>query len=279
MREKENFLLPTEIKPEIVVTDIAFAEGPTVAADGYIYFVNYKRLGTIGRYFPGGSPEVWAETGGQANGLKYDPRGFIVVADFGGQRITRFSLKTGKMEIITSEYEGSPYLGPNDLCLDTHGDIVFTDPTGSSVDNPIGSIYKIKTAKDGLAQKVIRLDNELAFPNGLAFHPDGSKLYLAESGTNRLLSYSVDEEGLLSDKKIVIQFPTDTLDGISFDQFSNLWIARWTNGTIDVVDISSGSLIKSYKLGERVTNMCWLNGYLYVTIAGNGTIVRIPVWH
>ena len=170
-------------------------------------------------------------------------------------------------------------LGPNDLCLDPHGDIVFTDPTGSSIDNPIGSIYKIKTAKDGLAQKVIRLDNKLAFPNGLAFHPDGSKLYLAESGTNRLLSYSVDEEGLLSDKKIVMQFPTDTLDGISFDQFSNLWIARWTNGTIDVVDISSGSLTKSYKLGERVTNMCWLNGYIYVTIAGNGTIVRIPVWH
>ena len=278
MREEKRFSLPTKLSPEVVVTNIAFAEGPTFADDGYIYFVNYERLGTIGRFKPGSMPEVWVETGGQANGLKYDPRGFIIVADFGARRITRFHSKTKKMDILTDNFEGESYLGPNDLCITQQGHIYFTDPAGSSANNPIGNLYKIETTEEGLLKKVVLLDSRLAFPNGLAFHPNGERLYLAETGTNRLLSYAVDQEGLLEDKQLEIQFPSDTLDGIAFDQFSNLWVARWTNGTIDVVDLPSKSILESYILGERVTNLCWLNQDLYVTIAGDGTIVRIPVW-
>ena len=278
MREQKRFSLPTKLSAEVVVTNIAFAEGPTFADDGYIYFVNYERLGTIGRFKPGSKPEVWVETGGQANGLKYDPRGFIIVADFGARRITRFHSKTKKMDILTDNFEGESYLGPNDLCITQQGHIYFTDPAGSSANNPIGNLYKIETTEEGLLKKVVLLDSHLAFPNGLAFHPNGERLYLAETGTNRLLSYAVDQDGLLEDKQLEIQFPSDTLDGIAFDQFSNLWVARWTNGTIDIVDLASKSILKSYILGERVTNLCWLNQDLYVTIAGDGTIVRIPVW-
>ena len=91
--------LPETLTAHVVVDDIAFAEGPTFDREGSLYFVNYQRLGTIGRLTPEGDAIVWVETGGQANGLKHDAQGRIVCADYGGKRVTRFDTQTRAMEV------------------------------------------------------------------------------------------------------------------------------------------------------------------------------------
>ena len=264
--------IPENITPYPVVANIDFAEGPIFDPKGNLYFVNYMHNGTIGRFTPEGEVTVWCETGGQANGLKVDAEGYVIAADYGGKRILRIHPNGKDTEVLTDNYEGKPYLGPNDVCLDLAGNIYFTDPTGSSVENPIGSVYRIATDRT-----VTQLDTGLAFPNGLAVNPEQTKLFVAESGPNRLLVYDLQEDGTATNKQVVIQFDTPTLDGIMFDEFGRLWIARWTNKTVDVVT-QNGKLLASIPAGgDQVTNLCFWKKSLYVTVAGQHSIHRLDV--
>jgi gluconolactonase len=116
------------------------------------------------------------------------------------------------------------------------------------------------------------------FPNGLAVSPDQGRLYVAESDKNRLLCWDLRPDGTLANQRTIIEFPTDTLDGIMFDEAGRLWIARWTNRTVDVVDAEKGTLLKSYPAGgDQVTNLCWWGDSLYVTVAGQRSIYRFDV--
>ncbi|MCC6442663.1 MAG: SMP-30/gluconolactonase/LRE family protein [Armatimonadetes bacterium] len=264
--------LPENIHPYPVVADIDFAEGPIFDREGNLYFVNYVRNGTIGRKTPDGTVSVWCETGGQANGLKVDGEGYVIAADYGGKRILRIHPDGKRIEVLTDSFEGKPYLGPNDVCLDLAGNIYFSDPTGSGKENLIGSVYRIAT--DG---HVTRLDTGLAFPNGLAVSPDQTKFFVAESSTNRLLAYDLSPDGRLSDKRCAIQFDTDTLDGIMFDEYGRLWIARWTNQTVDIVS-QEGDLLASLPAGgDQATNLCFWETSLYLTVAGRHSIHRLDV--
>lgn len=273
--------LPESVEPYPVVADIAFAEGPIFDQAGNLYFVNYHTLGTIGRRTPDGTVSVWVHTGGQANGLKVDAAGSLIVADYGAKRITRIHPITRKIEVLTDSCEDTPYRGPNDVCLDLAGSIYFTDPTGSGKEKPIGAVYRITApgrADLQSAARVTRLADGLAFPNGLAVSPDQERLYVAESGGNRLLCWDLQSDGTVSNKRVIIEFPTDTLDGIMFDEAGRLWIARWTNKTVDVVDVEKGVLLKSYPAGgDQVSNLCWWGTALYVTVAGQHSIHRLEV--
>lgn len=270
--------LPDKAEPYPVVADIAFAEGPIFDQAGNLYFVNYHALGTLGRRTPDGTVSIWVHTGGQANGLKVDAQGRIIAADYGGKRILRIHPVTRRIEVLTESYEGKPYLGPNDICHDPEGNIYFTDPSGSGVENPIGAVYRITLQPDGAVAGVARIADGLAFPNGLAVSPDGKRLYVAESATNRLLSWDLAPDGTLSNRRVVIELPTPTLDGIMFDEAGRLWIARWTSGTVDVVDVEKGALLRSYPAGgDQVTNLCWWGTDLYVTVAGQHSIHRLEV--
>lgn len=270
--------LPDRVEPQPVVADIAFAEGPIFDQAGNLYFVNYHALGTIGRRTPDGTVSIWVHTGGQANGLKVDARGRLIVADYGGRRILRIHPVTRAIEVLTDNCEGQPYRGPNDVCHDRDGNIYFSDPTGSGRENPIGAVYRIDLSDDGAVEKVTRVADGLAFPNGLAVSPDQKRFYLAESDTNRLLCWDIEADGSLANKRTIIEFPTPTLDGMMFDEAGRLWIARWTNKTVDVVDVEQGRLLKSYPAGgDQVTNLCWWGTDLYVTVAGQRSIHRLEV--
>lgn len=270
--------LRDKLKPYPVVANIAFAEGPIFDRAGNLYFVNYHVLGTLGRRTPDGTVSIWVHTGGQANGLKVDGQGNVVVADYGAKRILRVHPMTRQIETLTDNCGGQPYRGPNDVCLDLAGNIYFTDPEESSKENPIGCVYRIEIAPDNSVEKVTRIAEGLAFPNGLAVSPDQRRLYVAESDTNRLLCWDLKPDGSLANKRVIIELPTPTLDGIMFDEFGRLWIARWTSKTVDVVDVEKGELLKSYPAGgDEVTNLCWWGTSLYVTVAGQRSIHRFNV--
>ncbi len=270
--------LSRSLSPTPIVGDIAFAEGPAFDWRGDLYFVNYRRLGTIGRLpADGGEAEVWIETGGQANGLKCDSAGRIVCADFGAKRVTRFHTATRAMEVLTDSYCGEAYLGPNDLCLDRAGNVYFSDPAGSSAESPVGAVYRIAMDAAGRPGGVRRVAEGLAFPNGLAVHPDGRRLFVAETGTNSLLAYDLLPDGGLANRRTALEFATPSLDGVVFDEHARLWVARWANGTVDAVDVDGGRVLASYPVGDRATNLCWRGKALYVTVAGLNAVVRLDV--
>lgn len=198
--------------PYPLVAGIDFAEGPAFDSKGNLYFVNYVRNGTIGRKTVEGRVEIWVDLGGgQANGIKVDAKDNIIAADYKGKRLLRIS-PAGKIETLAGNFEGQPFHGLNDVCLDRAGNIYFTDPTDSGKEKPIGAFYRYSTSG-----KVSRLDSGLAFPNGIAVSPGQKKLYVSDSGYNRILAYDLAPDGTGSGRRTLYQFPDDTVDGIDFD--------------------------------------------------------------
>ena len=265
-------LLPKDLQPYPVVANIDFAEGPIFDSQGNLYFANYVRNGTIGRLAPDGTVSVWCETGGQVNGLKVDSSGFIIGADAGAKRILRIHPSGKPIEVLTDQFEGKPYHSPNDLCLDQAGNIYFSDPSNETPEAPIGGVYRIDKNR-----RVTRLIDNLKYPNGLAVTPDQKQLIVAETMTNRILAFDLTSDGRLEGQRTLYRFPSSSVDGIMFDEFGRLWVARWLNGTVAVITLDGKLVAEIPAGGTKVTNLCFWKQSVYVTVAGNHSIHRLDV--
>jgi sugar lactone lactonase YvrE len=264
--------LPKDIVPYPVVANIDFAEGPIFDRTGNLYFVNYMRNGTIGRMTPDGTVSVWCQTDGQVNGLKVDGQGYVIGADAGGKRVLRIHPSGKPIEVLTDQYEGKPYLSPNDICLDNEQNIYFSDPSNDTPEAPVGAVYRIDADR-----KVTRLAQGLKYPNGLAVSPDQKQLLVAETMTNRILSFDFRSDGTLSEQKVLYQFPDETVDGMAFDEYGRLWVARWVHGTVAVLTLDGELVAEVPAGGTQVTNLCFRDKSVYATVAGNHSIHRLDV--
>jgi gluconolactonase len=265
--------IPQDLKPRPVVADIEFAEGPIFDAEGNLYFVNYLRNGTIGKRTPDGTVRLLCETGGRANGLKIDAEGFITAADYAGKRVLRISPDGQSVETWADSCGGEPFLGLNDVCLDLKGYIYASQCEGATVDNPVGAVFRI--SPDG--KDVVRVADGIAYANGLAVSPDQRRLFVAESAANSVIAFDLQADGTGANRELIHQFPDETVDGLMFDEHGRLWVARWTHGTVDVLS-QDGELLASLDAGgTQVTNLCWWEEQLYVTVAGEHSIHRFDV--
>ena len=222
--------------PEIA-TQVAFTEGPAPDRAGNIYFTDIinQRIMKLG---VDGKLSIYRENSNAANGLVMDSQDRLIACEGalferpgvrveGKRRITRTDLKTGKIEVLTDNYMGKPYEGPNDATLDSKGRIYFTDLAGSAV-------YRIDAPG-----KVTRL---LAAPtiqraNGIQVSPDDKKLYVIEAngakGGNRQVSvFDLAADGSVNpaSKKLHYNFsPGRSGDGMSMDSQGNLWVSAGMN--------------------------------------------------
>lgn len=281
------------VQPQLVATGFEFAEGPALDEAGNLYVVNYRGNGNIGRITPDGTASVFCDLRKlvplegrmpQANGLKVDSAGRLVASDSGAGRLLRISRDGKSVEVLADRYEGQRFNSINDVALDLQGNIYFTDPGGSSLEHPIGSVYRYDIKDAG----VTRLDTGLVFPNGLAVTPDQKHLCVGESAKYRVLFYDLADDGTVANRRVLINFPTETQgkiiggkydpDGMIFDAQGRLYVGMWSGGVINVVDVASGKLIRQYDAGGKRATNCHFHGpYLYTTVAAKEAVFRLKL--
>jgi len=290
----EDDLPPTHsVEPELHATGFEFAEGPAFDCDGNLYVVNYRGNGNIGRITTDGTASVFCDLRElvpvedrlpQANGLKVDREGRLIASDSGAGRLLRIAADGQSAEVLANRCEGKHFNSENDVAMDLEGNIFFSDPGGSDAEHPIGSIYRydIKTAEVAL------LADGLAFPNGLGVTPDQRYLCLSESQRYRILIFDLEADGTVSNQRVLIDFPRKTVgpiiggdhdpDGLIFDKQGRLYVAMWTAGAVNVVDVASGKLLRQYDAGgSQATNLHFHGGYLYTTVAAKEAVFRLKL--
>jgi gluconolactonase len=127
----------------------------------------------------------------------------------------------GTAGVVVEEFEGQKLNSLNDLTVDKRGNVYWTDPSGSSRENPTGSVFRVRP--DG---RVDRLAADLAFPNGLEVDPDNRYLYVIESQTAKVLRYDLPAADRPLGRPVVFfALGGSGGDGCAFDAAGNFWVA------------------------------------------------------
>ena len=195
-----------------LATGMVFTEGPLWHPDGYLMFVDIRRS-LIFKMTSGGEPEVVRENSGGSNGLTFDLQGRLIMCEGDGRRVTRMEAD-GTVTPLVERWEGKRLNRPNDVVGRSDGSLYFTDP-GMRIDAAereldFAGIYRI--APDGTSAPVI---TEFEYPNGLAFSPDESILYIANTRhSTHIEAYDVMPDGSVSNRRVFADMSSNETDGV-----------------------------------------------------------------
>lgn len=221
-------------------------EGPAFDKSGNLYVVNYLRDGTIAQVTMDGACSLFIELpkGSIANAIQFDSKGDMLLADFAGHNVLKVDMKKKKVATFCHDVR---FNQPNDLCINKKDQIFASDPNWS---DGSGQIWRIDP--DGAATL---LESGMGSTNGIELSPDEKHLYVNESIQRRVWQYDVDSNGLISNKKLLIEFPEFGLDGMKCDRRGNLYITRWGKGAVAVVS-PEGKLLREITLkGKKCSNL------------------------
>jgi gluconolactonase len=260
---------------EQLATGLRWGEGPVWFGDGRYLLLSDIPNDRILRWDDcSGATSVFRAPAGHSNGLARDRQGRLLTCEHLGRRVTRTEYD-GSVTVLASHFEGRRLNSPNDIVCQQSGAVWFTDPPFG-----IGGHWEGAPAAAELPDAVYRIDPDsgalrqvladLAGPNGLAFSPDESVLYVVESRArpHRLVwAYDVAEGGALSNKRLHIDAAgPGALDGIACDALGNLWCGWGSDGSLaadpaalDGVRVfdPAGRAVGHVHLPERCANVCF----------------------
>jgi gluconolactonase len=286
---------PAKVKPTMYCTGFAFAEGPAIDRDGNLYVVNYRQWGTIGKITREGAASILVDLRKalpadgdklpSCNGLKIDDDGNLIGAETGTSQIVRISKDGQKVEVLAREVDGVRLDGLNDVALDPQGNIYFANPGQRNV-------YRINK-RDA---SIDRLNPEPIGSNGIGITPDGKHLVTADSDGMRLMILEIADGKGKNQRELISFKPAGTSDKLSgeefhklaekvgvpdgfvFDEFGRLYLGMWTGKVVHVIEVPSGKLLATYPAGgSQATNVHFFEGDLYVTVAANEAVYKLPL--
>jgi gluconolactonase len=206
-----------------------------------------------------------------------------VACEHGDRRVSRLYRDGGKRTIVDA-YQGKRLNSPNDLVYRSNGDLYFTDPAYGLPDRyeettrrelDFCGVYRVTA--DG---RIDLLTDELIKPNGLAFSPDESVLYVSQSDPERAIwmRYAVKRDGTLENGEVFqdVSEHADRLpglpDGFKVDQRGNLF-ATGPGGVW--VFSPTGKILGRIETGQRTANCAWGDDGSTLYIAAHMFLLRI----
>jgi gluconolactonase len=222
------------------------AEGPAVDKKGNLYAVNYDHDGTIGIISPKGKASVFLELpkGSMGNGIRFDSKGNMLIADYTGHNILKVNMITKELGVFAHEEKMNQ---PNDIAIDDKDRLYASDPNWKA---GTGRVWRIDT--DG---KVSLLYDAPGTVNGIDVSPDQKTLYVNE--LLKIWAFDLSPEGEISNKRLLIEFPDFGMDGLRVDVDGNIYPARYGKGVIAKVS-PQGKLLREIVLkGKKPTNVAF----------------------
>ena len=250
----------------LVADGVSAPEGPTLGPDGWILnvcsFSRPENPRVVGGDIvathpdrPGDTRRLFNTSFGGVEGipaaLAFGPDGCLYVTDEGHRAILRAN-DDGELTV----HIRSPN-GPNDLSFDSNGNLWFTDPWGSDIDNAIGCVYVLPSGERALEQ----VAEGLAFPNGIVTTDE--KVIYAETRTNRLWCHRRVPEGGLGAAELFAELShqhgveVQGPDGMCLDVQGNLYVAHFGAGCVRILDSYGTELDCLAVPGCNPTNLCF----------------------
>lgn len=232
------------------------AEGPVWWQEGgYLLFSdigNNRRL----KWTPGVGVALVQEPTNEANGLTRDLQGRLIACEHLARRVTRQD-PDGSITVVANNYHSRRLNRPNDVVVKSDGSIYFTDPGLGRIESELDFCGVYRVSPDlGTIHVLVR---DFVVPNGLAFSPDESILYVNDSRRGHIRAFDVEPTGLLAlaTDRVFATLRDDRVgvpDGMKVDSAGNVYCTG--PGGIWMFD-SAGTHLGTIATGAQTTNVAW----------------------
>jgi gluconolactonase len=256
--ERFRALFNSSAALDLIHTGCRWAEGPVWFKDGnYLLWSDIPNNRML-RYIPEGGVSVYRADARYSNGNTRDRQGRLVTCEHGARRVTRTEID-GSITVLADSFEGKRLNSPNDVVVHSNGSIWFSDPTygiqsdyeghKATPEQDTNNVYRIDP-QTGVVEAVVR---DFVQPNGLAFSPDETRLYVADSGSPRHIRvFDVVDGRALSSGRVFCTVDPGVPDGFRFDIEGNLWTSAADGVHCFAPD---GTLLGKILTPERVANL------------------------
>ena len=210
--------------------------------------VAIKQLALNGDHFPVSMDNITIvrEPANMANGMALDREGKLVICEQGTRiehaRISRMDPKTGALETVVDSWRGLRFNSPNDVVVKSDGTIWFTDPSYGFLQGfrpePVVGDYVYRY--DPQTGQLSVVADSFVKPNGLAFAPDESVLYVTDSGANQeadsyyvnkphhIIAFDMLEGRHLINQRLFAVITPGFPDGIKVDARGNVYASSFS---------------------------------------------------
>lgn len=242
------------ITAEVIAEGFQFTEGPVWSPDGELLFSDIP-ANVVYRWREGVGVDTFLTPSGHSNGLTFHPSGRLVLAQHDG-KVSMLS-DEGKMQDLAAWVGGQRLNSPNDLVFHPSGVLFFTDPPFGVSDEDrmldYSGVYRL--APDG---ELTLVYDGFELPNGIAFSPDFTRMYVCDSKTGDIYTWDVDASANATNPtrfaNIGAMADNGGADGLKTDSKGRLF----TTGPKGLIVFdASGKQRHRMEFPEQITNLAW----------------------
>ena len=263
----KRFAFPN-VHVEKLYTGCRWAEGPAwFAAGRYLVWSDIPNDRMLRWDETDGSVSVFRQPAMNTNGHTVDCEGRLVSCEHRGRCVSRTE-HDGRRVVLADRYEGKRFNSPNDLVVKSDGSVWFTDPSygidsdyeGDASTSEIGksNVYRL----DPVSGRVTIVASDFVQPNGIAFSPDESLLYIVDTGAthqadgpHHVRRFHVWADGAsITGGEVFAICATGLYDGFRIDVHGNLWLSAADGVHCHAPD---GTLLGKILIPETVANVCF----------------------
>lgn len=220
-----------------LATGAVWSEGPVwLPVDGSVLWSDIPNDRVL-RWHPAEGVSIFLAPAEYQNGHTLDRDGSIIACSHGRRRIERMALD-GTLTSIVDRYQGKRLDSPNDVIVASDGAIWFTDPPygilsdweGHQAESEIGDCLVFRY--DPRTRELTAMTDQVDHPNGLAFSPDESILYISDTSPRGhtetgdafpIVAFDVVDGRTLERPRTFYTCTTGAADGFRVDVDGNVW--------------------------------------------------------
>jgi gluconolactonase len=262
--ERFNTLLKPDAKLVRLATGAIWSEGPVYFHEDDSVIWSDIPNNRLLRWSARDGMTVWRQPSNFENGHYRDFEGRLLSCEHGGRCISRTE-PDGRKVILVDRYQGKRLNSPNDLVVKSDGTIWFTDPPygilsdyeGYKAESELGACYVFRF-EPGSGDLTIVTD-EMIYPNGLAFSPDETVLYVADTSgaldpkdSRHFMAFDVVDGRRLQNGRGFAVIEPGLADGFRLDVHGNIFTS-----SADSVQVyaSDGTRLGKILIPEKVGNL------------------------